>query len=123
MNPERFLRQAMIVSLAILLTGCVNTTRIMKNASVQLSAVGYLNELREAGKLPGITSEDKGQFSSLPPVLIGERQSVAFHLSKSHEPDIIYWYVLERTNDYALWKLTRAWRTDENGNHKVVLTP
>jgi hypothetical protein len=78
---------------------------------VTTAALDYLTTLKEQGKLPGWSKDDRGTPRAL---LSGARDIVTVKLSKNGAHDIYHFQVLMRPGA-GPGRLQKAWRTTETG--------
>ena len=77
----------------------------------------YLAQLKNGGKLPGISKDDHGHidefltFNDLNPAAYGNSRT--FHCHTKGDSNT-YSYTIARQTQNDAWKLQRAWKTDEN---------
>jgi hypothetical protein len=75
------------------------------------AAMEFLHNLKEEGRLPGWSKEEKGQMA-YPEVY---SSSGTFNIRKNGSSSIFHYQVTRASKD-SPWKLRKAWRTDKNGH-------
>jgi hypothetical protein len=73
------------------------------------SAAEFLHNLKEKGRLPGWSKNDKGAID-----LEAYSKSVTFNIRKQGISSS-YHYAVTRVSNEGTWKLQKAWRTDRQG--------
>ena len=115
-----------LMMLLLFMSGCAtHTTPYEQYDALTAEAVKSLAELKVAGKLPGVTKDDKGEVQSgaLP---LGAQvvYPVPMELRITTEPDHeMFEYLLVKKNKSAKWRLTRALRILPDGKDEELQIP
>src|SRR5262245_29240228 len=96
------------------------TRKLVETNAVTLqitSAGDFLIEMRDQGRLPGISKDEHGKITSEALPFAGRTEypiSITFRLTKNDGP-FIYHYSVVRHSEQDRWQLKRAWRSDSDG--------
>jgi hypothetical protein len=104
------------LSACILLASC-STVGELKGATSRFE------ELKAAGKLPGIAAADHGKLQSQAfPIThqVAYPASVGIYATKENDQSR-YTYTLTKDGASSEWRLTAAWRTSPDGNREDLI--
>ena len=124
MKSPRFTFAFISFAVAVLLAGCV--TFEAPGFKDLTSGATYICQLSNAGKLPGIETNDCPQFKSVPISLSSfgmsnQLQSLKFWLTLPAKTNTVFWYQISRNDRQEPWKLVYAVSADTNGQNSVDL--
>ena len=87
----------------------------------------HVTQMKEAGQLPGIASDDHGTIRMGDTYGRRELHEIQYPLDfmgivqREREPDALYNYLFRKENAGSNWKLIRAWKTDCDGKYLAPL--
>jgi hypothetical protein len=90
-----------------------------------VEAAKRIQELRNEGKLPGFTANERG-FITSHRIQAGEKplnypRRVSMQIEKTGDSQSIYWFVVEKQRENQGWEITEAWQTDFRGENRKIL--
>ena len=95
--------------------------KLMRTDPIALQVVSageFLKDMRDQGRLPGISKNEHGKIKTDQVSLDSEKElypiSNTFHFTKNGSP-FTYHYSVARPTEDESWQLQRAWRTDRDG--------
>jgi hypothetical protein len=119
MKSPRFTFALIGFAAAALLTGCL--TFGIPGAKEGLSGATYIGRLWQAGKLPGVKTNDYPHITSLPISLTNHPQTLTFWITLPEKTNVVFWYEISRSDHQAPWTLASAVQADTNGQNSVDL--
>jgi hypothetical protein len=79
-------------------------------------------EMKNAGKLPGIASNDHGHFQTVIPLHLHITYPITLMEYGNKTGDTAqYIYTLTKDSPSSKWRLTAAWRTFPDGKHEDLM--
>ena len=118
-------RIAIIALVGSLLTGCQTPpSEIMPQhsaiAGLMVESGVYFTILKKAGVLPDIGKDDHAKFQTVPTFADPSQTAIYPFTSKlaviTDGKDQVYWYIMEKTNETADWRVVKIWKTDKNNS-------
>lgn len=92
-----------------------------KQASIAISALGFLKSCKTNGQLPGVSKDTKGMFRSekKPSDAAPDGgHSIEIHFFTRDQPKQDFYYVIGQVSSNSPWQFKKAWRADQSG--KVI---
>jgi hypothetical protein len=106
------------LSACLIVTSCA-TSEMVKD--VKQNLYHRFDELRKAGKLPGLAPDERGQAVFQGPAPSRDPYPFSVNISVTPKTDPArYTYVFTKESRSSEWHLTGAWREDPNGQREEL---
>jgi hypothetical protein len=122
---KRLLSQLMLLTFA---TSCASLKPGQIPGSANLiSAACYIDQLKEAGQLPGIAKSADYTFQSMPTTAPdasapGEPSKLVIEVSVKDNKKVLYWFYIQKVSRGSNWEMAAACRTDAIGENPEWLS-